>query len=58
MYGDNLQLKGGFAAYAVSPESALAHKPEELTFAEASAIPQPAAIALQGTAGVAPGQAC
>ena len=56
VYGDNLQLKGGFAEYAVAPESALAHKPEELTFAEASAIPQAAAIALRGTAGVASGQ--
>ena len=38
VYGDNLQLMGGFAEYAVAPESALAHKPEELTFAEAAAI--------------------
>ena len=56
VYGDNLQLKGGFAEYAVAPESALAHKPKELTFAQASAIPQAAAIALRGTAGVAAGQ--
>jgi NADPH:quinone reductase-like Zn-dependent oxidoreductase len=56
VYGDNLQLKGGFAEYAVAPESALAHKPEALTFAQASAIPQAAAIALRGTAGVAAGQ--
>jgi len=56
VYGDNLRLKGGFAEYAVAPESALAAKPRELTFAEASAIPQAAAIALQGTAGVAAGQ--
>src|SRR5215211_438980 len=56
VYGDNLQLKGGFAEYAVAPEPALAHKPEELTFAEVSAIPQAAAIALRGTAGVAAGQ--
>jgi NADPH:quinone reductase-like Zn-dependent oxidoreductase len=56
VYGDNLELKGGFAEYAVAPESALAHKPEELTFAQASAIPQAAAIALRGTAGVAAGQ--
>ena len=28
VYGDNLQLKGGFAEYAVALESALAHKPE------------------------------
>jgi NADPH:quinone reductase-like Zn-dependent oxidoreductase len=56
VYGDNLQLKGGFAEYAVAPESALAHKPAELTFAEASTIPQAGAIALRGTAGVAPRQ--
>jgi NADPH:quinone reductase-like Zn-dependent oxidoreductase len=56
VYGDNLQLLGGFAEYVVAPESALAHKPGELTFAEASAIPQAAAIALRGTAGVAAGQ--
>jgi NADPH:quinone reductase-like Zn-dependent oxidoreductase len=56
VYGDNLQLKGGFAEYAVAPEEALADKPEELTFAEASAIPQAAAIALRGTGGVAAGQ--
>jgi NADPH:quinone reductase-like Zn-dependent oxidoreductase len=56
VYGDNLQLMGGFAEYAVAPESALAHKPEELTFAQAAAIPQAAAIALRGTAGVAAGQ--
>ena len=56
VYGDNLQLMGGFAEYAVAPESALAPKPEKLTFAQASAIPQAAAIALRGTAGVAAGQ--
>lgn len=55
VYGDNLELKGGFAEYAVAPESALAPKPEQLTFSEASTIPQAAAIALQGTADVAPG---
>ena len=49
VYGDNLALKGGFAEYAVAPETALAHKPPELTFAEASTIPQAGAIALQGT---------
>ena len=49
VYGDNLALMGGFAEYALAPESALAHKPAELTFAEASTIPQAGAIALQGT---------
>ena len=51
VYGDNLALKGGFAEYTVVAESALAHKPAELTFAEASTIPQAGAIALQGTDG-------
>ena len=56
VYGDNLQLKGGFAQYAVAPESALAVKPARLTFAEASTIPQAGAIALQGTVGAAKGR--
>jgi NADPH:quinone reductase-like Zn-dependent oxidoreductase len=56
VYGDNLGLKGGFAEYAVAPESALAHKPRELTFAEASTLPQAGAIALQGTARARRGQ--
>ena len=56
VYGDNIGLKGGFAEYAVVPESALAPKPEALTFAEASTLPQAGAIALQGTAGAGPGR--
>jgi NADPH:quinone reductase-like Zn-dependent oxidoreductase len=56
VYGDNLGLKGGFAEYAVAPESALTHKPDELTFSEASTIPQAGAVALQGTADAAPGK--
>lgn len=56
VYGDNLALKGGFAECAVAPESVLARKPEGLTFAQASALPQAGAIALQGTAGAAPGR--
>jgi NADPH:quinone reductase-like Zn-dependent oxidoreductase len=55
VYGDNLAMKGGFAERAVAPQSALAHKPAELTFAEASTIPQAGAIALQGTDGAAVG---
>ena len=51
VYGDNLGLKGGFAEYAVAPASALAVKPARLSFVEASTIPQPGPIALQGTAG-------
>ena len=56
VYGDNLGLKGGFAEYAVAPQSALAHKPAQLGFAEASTIPQAGAIALQGTRGVVAGR--
>ena len=55
VYGDNLQLMGGFAQYAVAPESSLAVKPAGLTFAEASTVPQAGAIALQGTVGAAEG---
>ena len=56
VYGDNLALKGGFAEYAIAAEAALTHKPAELTFAEASTIPQAGAIALQGTEGAAVGR--
>ena len=55
VYGDNLALKGGFAEYAVAPESVLAHKPPTLTFAQASTVPQAGAIALQGTSRARPG---
>jgi NADPH:quinone reductase-like Zn-dependent oxidoreductase len=47
---------GGFAEYALAPESALANKPETLSFNQAAAIPQPGPIALQGTSTVIPGQ--
>jgi len=50
VYGDNLARKGGFAQFAVAPETALARKPSGLGFAEASAIPQAGAIALQAVA--------
>jgi len=56
VYGDNLVLKGGFAEYALAPESVLARKPAALTFAEASTIPQAGVIALQGTEGATAGQ--
>jgi NADPH:quinone reductase-like Zn-dependent oxidoreductase len=56
VYGDNLELKGGFAEYAVAAESALTYKPADLTFAEASTIPQAGAIALQGTDGAGAGR--
>jgi NADPH:quinone reductase-like Zn-dependent oxidoreductase len=56
VYGDNLALKGGFAEYAIAPETALAAKPAALTFAQASTIPQAGVIAWQGTAGAAAGR--
>ncbi|MEV6266508.1 NAD(P)-dependent alcohol dehydrogenase [Kribbella sp. NPDC051936] len=56
VYGDNLQLMGGFAQYAVASASSLAPKPGGLTFAEASTIPQAGAIAVQGTVGAAKGR--
>jgi NADPH:quinone reductase-like Zn-dependent oxidoreductase len=56
VYGDNLSLMGGFAEFAVAPEPALARKPQELTFIEASTLPQSGAIALQGTASAKAGQ--
>ncbi len=55
VYGDNLALMGGFAEYALASENALAHKPTELTFSEASTIPQAGAIAGQGTERAAAG---
>lgn len=55
VYGDNLALKGGFAEYAVAPESVLARKPSALTFSQASTVPQSGAIALQGTRWARPG---
>lgn len=56
VYGDNLQLMGGFAEYALAAEAALTHKPGGLTSVQASTLPQAGAIALQGTAGVGAGQ--
>ena len=56
VYGDNLALMGGFAELAVAAESSLARKPAELSFAQASTVPQAGAIALQGTTWAAPGR--
>ena len=56
VYGDNLGLLGGFAEFAGALEAMLALKPEGLTFAEASTVPQAGSIALQGTASARPGQ--
>ncbi len=40
--------RGGFAEYVAAPESALALKPANLSFAEAAAVPMTAVTALQG----------
>jgi NADPH:quinone reductase-like Zn-dependent oxidoreductase len=50
VFGDNLAKMGGFAEYVAAPESALARKPPELSFAEASTVPQAGAIAAQAAA--------
>ncbi|MDQ4137619.1 MAG: NAD(P)-dependent alcohol dehydrogenase, partial [Actinomycetota bacterium] len=55
VYGDNLSLLGGFAEYAMVAEASLSLKPPQLTFVEASALPQSGAIALQGTRTAGPG---
>ncbi len=56
VYGDNLAMMGGFAEYALAREAVLARKPAQLTFEQASTIPQAGAIALQGTRWAAPGR--
>lgn len=56
VYADNLGLKGGFAQYAIASESACALKPPELSFVDASTIPQAGAIALRGTRSMAAGK--
>jgi NADPH:quinone reductase-like Zn-dependent oxidoreductase len=48
VFGDILDLRGGFAEYVCAPENKLALKPASMTFEEAAAIPQAAVIALQG----------
>jgi NADPH:quinone reductase-like Zn-dependent oxidoreductase len=48
VYGDVFDRWGGFAEWLCVPESMLRPKPESMGFEEAAAIPQSAAIALQG----------
>ncbi len=55
VFTDDLESKGGFAEYAVVRASKLAHKPPSLSFEQASAIPQSAAIAMQGVDGLGEG---
>lgn len=53
--GDTMPRYGAFADCVAAPESAFAHKPSELSFAEASTIPQAGVIASQAVALAAPG---
>ena len=48
VFGDILRHMGGFAQYVCVPEGALAPMPAVMTYAEAAALPQAGAIALQG----------
>ncbi|MGK7929246.1 MAG: NAD(P)-dependent alcohol dehydrogenase [Spirulina sp.] len=49
VYGDISECGfGGFAEYVCVPESALALKPDGMTFVEAAAIPHAAMLAMQG----------
>ncbi|MEV4689262.1 NAD(P)-dependent alcohol dehydrogenase [Microbacterium sp. LWH3-1.2] len=55
VFGDIMPRYGGFAEFVAVPESALARKPAQLSFAEASALPQAAAIATHAVALAEPG---
>jgi NADPH:quinone reductase-like Zn-dependent oxidoreductase len=48
VFGDILRHMGGFAQYVSVPEGTLAPMPAGMTYAEAAALPQAGAIALQG----------
>ena len=49
VYGDVSDSgNGAFAEYVVAPESVISHKPVNLSFAEAAAVPSAAVTALQG----------
>ena len=59
VYGETLRYADGFAEYVCVREKGLARKPPELSFAQASAIPQAGVIALQALrnkAKIQPGQ--
>jgi NADPH:quinone reductase-like Zn-dependent oxidoreductase len=48
VFGDILRHMGGFAQYVCVPEGTMAPMPDGMTYAEAAALPQAGAIALQG----------
>ncbi|MEJ2209433.1 MAG: NAD(P)-dependent alcohol dehydrogenase [Anaerolineae bacterium] len=59
VYGDlSNNGRGGFAEYVCAPESTLARRPANVSFAEAAAVPEAALVALQALqkGGVRPGQ--
>lgn len=59
VFGDAFEHWGGFAEFACVPVDRLVAKPAGLSFAQAAALPQAGAIALQGIlqkGGVQPGQ--
>ncbi|MGU3646375.1 NAD(P)-dependent alcohol dehydrogenase [Microbacterium sp. C23T] len=55
VFGDIMPRYGGFAEFVAVPESMLAPKPAQLSFAEAAALPQAAAIATHAVALAKPG---
>jgi NADPH:quinone reductase-like Zn-dependent oxidoreductase len=48
VFADILSYMGGFAEYVCVPQSVLARMPSGMTYAQAAALPQAGAIALQG----------
>ncbi len=48
VYGDLSNRWGGFAEYVCAPETALASKPEQMSFTDAAALPQAGMLAVQG----------
>src|SRR4051794_39395590 len=48
VFGDLLDGKGGFAEFVSAPERSLAAIPQGMSYDEASALPQAAAIAMHG----------
>src|SRR6266496_5136668 len=56
VFGEMEDYHGGFTEYICTRGKAWAHKPANLTFEEAAAIPQAGVIALQGMRGIHPGQ--
>ncbi|GAA3622920.1 NAD(P)-dependent alcohol dehydrogenase [Microbacterium awajiense] len=56
VFGDLMPRDGGFAEYVAAPQDMFAAKPAALSFAEASALPQAAAIAAHAVALANPGE--